>query len=54
MIKKEEMIDEAIDRMYMLGLPPCAVYNLMYSNIRTVSMPGGNVEDMTEEYQFFY
>lgn len=53
MITKEEMLNEAINRAYMLSLPPCVVYNLIYSNARTVSMPGGNIADMPEEYQFF-
>ncbi|MDE5741092.1 MAG: hypothetical protein K2H90_01420 [Oscillospiraceae bacterium] len=53
MITKEEMFNEALSRTYLLGLPPCVVYNLIYSNVRTVSMPGGNVADMSEEYQFF-
>lgn len=53
MITKEEMFNEAINRTYLLGLPPCVVYNLIYSNVRTVSMPGGSVGDMPEEYQLF-
>lgn len=51
MLTNEKTLNEAIDRMYLLGLPPWVVYNLKYFNVRTVSMSGGNVEDMPEEYQ---
>lgn len=52
MITREEMINEAINRLYMLGLPPYVVYLFMYSNEKTVSRKG-NVERLTAEEQFF-
>lgn len=49
---RERMLNEAIHRMTLLGLPQDVIDDLRYFDIKAISTHGGKIEDLPDEYQF--